>query len=205
MSGTQELTASLVDSVAWPIAVILIVFVLKKPLGAALANIRRAKGYGVEVEFGERADAARDDAKAVLDGLEQQGVVTETSVDSATASAEVRRDEDPSFAVVASWELVSSAVRELYGASGLTGLPSTASTRRRVEALHRAGLVDDTYVSVVRELVDLRNVVAQGQQRVTHDQARAYVEAANEIVRASRALAAHLASPAQTAPGSAAP
>ncbi|MBD8060025.1 hypothetical protein IC607_13705 [Cellulomonas sp. JH27-2] len=141
----------------------------------------------MELDFEERADEARQSAAAVLEGAQRSDGVDLPDVE--PEPARVPRDEDPSYAVVAAYARVAVAVRSLAAASNIRQPPPGTSTARIVLALHKAGVVSAGYVESVKSLVELRNVVAHGQQRITFDEAKAYVEAANELVSASNVLA----------------
>ncbi|GAA1770141.1 hypothetical protein [Nonomuraea bangladeshensis] len=69
MSGFQ-LVASLVGSLAWPVAVVVAVVVLRRPLAAVMGRAKRLEAAGVAVELAE-VEQARE---SVEEGLAQAGV-----------------------------------------------------------------------------------------------------------------------------------
>ncbi|TMR97559.1 hypothetical protein [Nonomuraea basaltis] len=64
MSGFQ-LVASLVGSLAWPVAVVVAVVVLRRPLAAVLGRAKRVEAAGVAVELAE-VEQARESVEEEL-------------------------------------------------------------------------------------------------------------------------------------------
>jgi hypothetical protein len=52
-------------SLAWPIVVLIIVLVLKNEIGKLITRLTRFSGAGVEVDFGEKVEAASELAEAI--------------------------------------------------------------------------------------------------------------------------------------------
>ncbi|MFF0770952.1 hypothetical protein ACFYUK_18855 [Nonomuraea wenchangensis] len=64
MSGFQ-LVASLVGSLAWPVAVVVAVVALRRPLAAAMGRVKHLEAVGVAVELAE-VEQARGDVEQEL-------------------------------------------------------------------------------------------------------------------------------------------
>ncbi|AQZ62766.1 hypothetical protein BKM31_16020 [[Actinomadura] parvosata subsp. kistnae] len=93
MSGFQ-LVASLVGSLAWPVAVVVAVVALRRPLAAAMGRAKRFEAAGVAVELAE-VEQARE---SVEEGLAQAG-----AEDASMTAAEV--DELVTKAARLGWTL----------------------------------------------------------------------------------------------------
>ena len=53
---TLEFVASAIDSLAWPVTVILCILILKEPLGKLLSRVSKFKYGEIEAEFQERLE-----------------------------------------------------------------------------------------------------------------------------------------------------
>ncbi|MEQ4723796.1 hypothetical protein [Nonomuraea sp. B19D2] len=82
MSGFQ-LVASLVGSLVWPVAVVVAVWVLRRPLAAALGRTKRVEAAGIAVELAE-VEQARED---VEQGLAKAEPLDAAEVDELVRSA----------------------------------------------------------------------------------------------------------------------
>lgn len=71
MSGFQ-LVASLVGSLAWPVAVVVAVWVLRRPLAATMGRAKRVEAAGVAVELAE-VEQARESVEEELAQASAEG------------------------------------------------------------------------------------------------------------------------------------
>ncbi|WP_181307452.1 hypothetical protein [Nonomuraea fuscirosea] len=71
MSGFQ-LVASLVSSLAWPVAVVVAVVVLRRPLAATMGRAKRLEAAGVAVELAE-VEQARESVEEELAQADARG------------------------------------------------------------------------------------------------------------------------------------
>lgn len=198
---------------AWPVILLVVVMILRKPLVGLIGRIRTYEGLGQKLTFGaELAEAeesvdvavesltaeatARDGAgaetPAAVDGeatkvsptgAERRGSARRVYLDAAVRNAQV----DPSYAVLTSWEQLLEGIADLAGAT----IPSSRrrSATHVLGELERVGIVNQEFTAAVKRLRDLRNRVAHGQHNPTAGEAVAYVESAEELRRAAHVLA----------------
>ncbi|NTW38687.1 MAG: hypothetical protein HGA44_02185 [Cellulomonadaceae bacterium] len=160
----------------------------KKPLSTAIGRLRSAKGLGVEIDFEQKTAEAEVNARSVIADLERQGAKTDLESD----PIRVPSGEDPTYSVIVAFERVSESIRDLVRAARLvdrahTGDPSP-TTMYYAGILEHEGIVNKRFVDSVSELARLRTFVAHGRHKLSYDEAQSYVEAANELVRATQAL-----------------
>ncbi len=198
-----EFSAEAIAALAWPVVVVVALLTFRAPLGKGIDRLRSAKGYGLDLGFEERSDEARDDARAVIDDLQQGGVGDVPDPE----PVRLPDDEDPTFAVIAAWERVGEATRDLDARTrpvGPTGVHDAghplpppplpgSGVQELARQLRRRDVVNDRFVESVDALGQLRNVVAHGRRRLTREEAKSYVEAARELTRAADAVAAEWA------------
>lgn len=192
-----EFVAAVIASLAWPVVVVITLLTFKSPLGKVIERLRSAKGYGVEMDFEGKSDEAKDGARAVIDGLREQGAPATAGDVPDREPVKLPHDEDPTFAVIATWERIGEAMRDLVEAATTAGRfdaddAGLLLARRPpilvARALHRVDLVNERYVESVEALGRLRNVVAHGQRRLTREEAQSYIEAGQELIRATYAI-----------------
>ncbi len=51
---TLEFIASIIDSLAWPLAIVVLIFILRMPLGKLIPFLERLKFKGLELDFTKR-------------------------------------------------------------------------------------------------------------------------------------------------------
>lgn len=191
MSGLQ-FTAHLVHSVAWPLTVIALVLILRKPLTHLLERLRSGKGFGVELDFGARLGQAEEAVdKVVADAAEElseQGA-PEPAAPTEVPSHDPENVSDPSGTIIRAWEAYGRALTSVF--ADVLG-PRYRNRRLRqhemVRMLRDIGLINDTFVESANQLRELRNDVAHGNHVPTPGEALAYESAALELSRAIETL-----------------
>ena len=153
-----DFTASLVSSLAWPVAIAVAVFLLRTPLRRALDGLRLRKlGVGpVAAEFGEVVQEAEDAAKelpAPEASVNDQALSTELGPVISTA---------PRAAVIEAWIAVERELQALADQAGIDQPTARLGGRMLVNQLRGPGVIDDALVSVLMELQEARNVAAHG-------------------------------------------
>ena len=160
MDGAEvrELIASLVDSLAWPLFALVIVWILRPNLEKLVGLIRTIRYKGLEVDLNQSLQEAASGAAEVL-----------PEVDNSTLAASLREtaDTDPRITILKSWASVEASIEGLVMANRdslpVIGRVDRMSTRRRVQVLSQANLIDDSLASVLYDLGGVRNLIAHGQ------------------------------------------
>ncbi len=190
----MELVASLVRSLAWPLGIVLIVFMLKDGIAGFLSKVTQltGKGFGVELEARrdlDVAEAAVAAAKAKV--IEARGSPTELSV--AVQSPPITDDDErllelakisPRAVVIESWMRLDAAMRaavERLNANERTGhvLLRIHSTP---DLLARAGDISLADHATIVSLRSIRNRAAhEADYELTEADAVRYWSLAREI------------------------
>jgi hypothetical protein len=106
MSGAEvrDLIASLVDSLAWPLFALVIVWILRPNLEKLVSLIRTIRYKGLELDLNESLQEAASGAAEAL-----------PDVDNSTLDASLREsaDADPRITVLKSWASVEEAIQGL--------------------------------------------------------------------------------------------
>ena len=174
--GALEFVSSLVGSLAWPVAVILLVFILRRPLGKMLSE-RPVKTFeagpsGVKVEyFDEKLEEARSELAearterpALSTGVPAQLPDEVTARDDFMYEMQQLAEVAPSAVVLESFARLEKVLRD-----ALDGAPGDGRPRRRLtsvrELVRRAGergLMTPSEAAAFDDVVVLRNIVAHG-------------------------------------------
>lgn len=176
MSDWQEFITSLIGSLAWPTAVLVLAWMFRSSLGRLLSgDIKRWKAgpAGVEVEYWEKAIAeARQE-------LAQDRGSTSAEVAAAEERPREFRDEmtelaaiSPRSAVMESFRRVELQLRSMLEIVGVEKVRPTGA-RMMAETALQHGLVTAATVDAIRGMSTLRNLAAHGHDDSEIDQVRA--------------------------------
>jgi hypothetical protein len=176
--------ASLIKSLAWPIAVALIIWWLRDPIRRRIAHLRRARVAGQEFEFAEVVDDAEAAAsEAPLPPVEPEtgepALSTELASEIATA---------PRAAVVEAWLAVERELRTLASLVGISrGYHRPQSLAHNLAG---RGVIDPALPPVVEQLKHARDLAAHSRPYdVAKDEVVEYVKLAGRVRSALRIAA----------------
>lgn len=175
-----QFIASIIDSLAWPGAILAAVILLRRPLSALLPLLRRLKYKGFEVEFDREVRKLREEAVAALPPLPK---TAPPQIPEETALIELALVA-PRAAVLESWLLVESAARRVLAARGMTKYEEPLTGPQLAWALADVGLLDSSSRSVFDKLRRLRiQAVHAHDFEISEGASRDYVELALEFAR----------------------
>jgi hypothetical protein len=187
-----EFIAGIIDNIfSWPVAVLLIVLILRKQLAELFHTVESfvVEAGGTRVSFNrtlERAKEGLAEAKralpptkrADLDEAESQD--DDHYFDSQSLYALDYSQEDPEYAVVAAWErLIVEQVRRLAHVMGL----SPSGTPELLRELKSLGVINDDIWNSVKYLNDLHVFASRGKITPTPSQAIEYIQVARDMAR----------------------
>jgi hypothetical protein len=180
-----QFVASLLQSLSWPVAVVVVSLLFRRELTALLTRLRTVKVPGGEATFGEQLASAEATVDAFKDSAPE---VVAAEDDRPPEQAPVTTD--PSGLVLSSWEALSEALFALRRATAGRGRPSS-QVGVVLRQLADEGIVNDLFVRSVEQLRELRNEVAHARAIPTPGAARNYADQARELSRAAEVLAGH--------------
>lgn len=169
---TLTFIAKLVEFLAWPGAVVLVVLLLKKDIQRLLNLLRKVKAGPVEAEF-----------EAAVEKLEQRVVETPGEPPEYYAlkdrKLELMRvaEASPRAAVLEAWRDVEAAVLKLADTKAVYVPEKNASVNTAARALAKEGHLPAEWVSHFYELRELRNKAAHSSDfNPTLETAAGYIE-----------------------------
>lgn len=167
--------AQLIDSLAWPVTVLVVVWLLRRPLAQLLPEVRKVKYGDFEAEFGREVEELRERMAEVMPPPK-----TEPEEAESFGRLEDLAKVAPNAAVLQAWNEVESAARNLLEARGRTVDADSPTPYLRIERmLQRGELVEERKVKIFKDLRRLRNKVAHAAgYEITRAQAEEYIELA---------------------------
>jgi hypothetical protein len=157
------LAVEMIKALAWPIAVLIIVFMLRHPLTALFVGIKGVKYKGVELEFGkelakleERAELIDEIPSELLMRPVQQVPPRQMQGAEEPLNAYVERLAaiSPRAAITEAWRRVELAMREAANRTDSSS-PPTASFKSLVNVLEAGGMLPRKAIPLLQ---DLRNL-----------------------------------------------
>jgi hypothetical protein len=171
MSGMQ-FVVDFVSALAWPIAIVVIVFFLRRPIVDILmqlaSGLRRLRSGQSDAEFDRTVSQVKAELTATVAARTPASLPVLLRFAAAT-------EDDPAAAMAQAYGAVEAALRDLLGSTGKlvpvgSGDPTAIARFARDQAL-----VPESIVRAVDGVVSLRNSVAADPARVTKDHAEKFL------------------------------
>lgn len=174
----------LVEALAWPIVVLVLGLMFRRKLLEIIPTLRKLKAGPVEAEFELAAKQALANAEETkIQGLAEASVpVIKTEADSEQVIAKLREARgDPAGAILEGWAKLDGELFRLGLQVGAVVDP-LENTGKVYNAVMSSGVLPAQTMSLVRELRDLRNLVAHVRVKPTAEAAQDYVLAVDRAV-----------------------
>lgn len=154
-----------VKALAWPVVVLIIAMVLRKPLVALIPTLSRFRYKGLEAEFGNKL-------KEIGASFEKE-IVTIPKEAEAKAEEEQKRDHwtideivesiapiSPRAAILLAWFEVERIIRQTVTSPDWFGMPEPRSFPGFVKVLQEKDVLSENVASLLYDLRSLRNQAA---------------------------------------------
>jgi hypothetical protein len=173
--------ASLVHSLAWPAGLVVVVVVLRRPIGAVMGRgIRRLRAGPVEVEFDQELAEVRAELRRSPE-LAAEPLVQNSLGEELARLAEI----SPRAAVLEAFARIEVRLAELLPGTE-TDFPRISGKLLAALARNR-GLISDETATAVEGLSVLRNLAAHSPtDEISAERARDYIALADAVLYALR-------------------
>jgi hypothetical protein len=179
---TNTFIAKLVEYLAWPVASVFLIALLRKELRTLLPQVRKLKAGPIEAEFERGAEHLKSQLPA------QPKVAEALSPDTQGRDLKGLTDEtSPRSAVLESWLKLENAAnaalsRKLVQTSGPSALMARQTIRGLANTLQTNGLLHEGQVALFKELQHLRNEVVHTYEFTpTREAIVRYIDTANYL------------------------
>lgn len=180
-----EFISSIISALAWPIAALVLVAILREPLKGLVPLLQRMKYKDFEMEFGRKLAAAREEST-----VENETMITTALTPEETRIIELAR-VSPRAAVTEAWRWVELA--SLDAAQKLLGekFRNKTFTYKAIRKLEQDERIDRGAVLLMRDLRSLRNdAVHSPEFAISSDAALEYAQMARQLVGYLRTVGA---------------
>ena len=166
-----EFIPAILNALAWPIAVILIAIIFRKPFIGLIERITRISHNQTQIDIAPLLES--NDAAEIAGSLSSEEPSSDSLVHHSIASS-------PRSAIIEAWLTVESAAFEALSFRGIP--PDRRSRARVIPLLRQQGLIDAALESVLHDLLRTRNEAAhQLDLSISPEAARVYVEIADRV------------------------
>ena len=184
---TLTFVSKLVDSLAWPVAGIILGLIFRKKLLDLIPTLRRVKAGPLEAEFELATKQVLAETVALgSKAVEAQALPSSSvpSVEETTARLVAARTE-PTASIIEGWSALDGELHKLGRQTGVIGDPLQSQQKVYQEMIGSELLPAETK-NLVRELRQLRNQVAHAKVIPTPESAQDYLVAINRVVELIR-------------------
>ncbi|WP_445371873.1 hypothetical protein ACH518_03420 [Methylomonas sp. HW2-6] len=182
--------SSVVGSLAWPVATVVLVLLIRKPLGTLLPTLRNLKYKDLELDFGKELRKAEEKANQILPAANKPTLISKpkSERDSNQIINESKRlfEEFPEPAVALAWTAVEVELMDaiLRTASSPDYPPHNSALKNAIH-LKDAGYIGDDKIDLVKRMTNLRNIAVHGHGGgpVTVEDAREFIALTEWLVK----------------------
>jgi hypothetical protein len=169
-----QFSASVIGSVIWPLAILVIVFIFREEVARLLKQAKKLGAAGISVELSERVAAARNSA-SIVQGEQDARAPETTKLDPITL--ELARTF-PEAAVVQAYRELERVLQQIK-AHLADGKPHRTS-EEVVQALYDKGEISKSVVQLFEDLRQAKNSAAhaKGEDTLTRGEAMELAEQA---------------------------
>ena len=184
--GWKQFVASLVESLSWPISILLLFYLFKAEIGKLIQKLAHLKYKDLELEF----EKVKQQAQIIHEEIKVEGLVPQQK-EPIFLSIENQLfdtlDKSPATAILLAWSILEAALASAVSRMKLSPEdPSYRSPLHNIEMLEKYGGLPERFVQVLNELRMLRNKIAHQHEvmtSVSQKQATPYVKASIDLIQ----------------------
>jgi hypothetical protein len=191
--------AQIIESLAWPLAIVIVVLILRSPLSQVILGLKRLKYQDLELDFEKeiaKLERAVEEATEPLEADTKQlppapgeNVIKVETVDN---SIEEVAALSPKSGIILAWNLVEKELQSAIMRLAISAdYPPYLSAMRNIELLKEQGLITDLVYDLLNGLRRLRNEVIHdrpAQSTLTVDDAFDYLRIVQRVLPVIKGL-----------------
>lgn len=173
-------TTEIVKAIAWPISVVILVFIVRKPIFDLIPLIKKFKYKALELEFSQEMQSLKvvaEDAFVEHVGNKADNSKPSIALDLVSFSSRA--------AIIEAWIELEAAAIEVAGSFwNQDGKVVLRNYSKLGDYLHQSKVLDDKQLTIFNKLRELRNKSAHIETlNLSENDARAYIEMASNLTR----------------------
>jgi len=181
--NTYEFISSLVKSLAWPIVVLTIGIMLKRPLSKILSNLNKLTYNNLEMDFSEKLEE-------IQSTLDDKGVPAVQGHNGKEQEIKTIAEVSPAAAITMSWSTIEQEILATIKRLRISpDYPMYNSPLKNINLLKDANLIDLGTEKTLNELRILRNKAVHphpSNENITYMEAMKYYDLSRKIIRLLR-------------------
>lgn len=181
--NTLDFISSIIKSIAWPIVVLTIAILLRKPIIKILPNLNKVTYNNFEMDFAQK--------------LEEIETSLETKVTAGTnmQSPNAKREQEvitvaqisPAASITMAWSMVEQEIMSTIKRLAISpDYPLYNSPLKNINLLRESGLIDLETENTLNELRSIRNKAVHGHisdANITYHEAIKYYELSKKVTK----------------------
>jgi hypothetical protein len=172
--------SNIINSLAWPIALLVAVLLLRKPLRELFPFIQKLKYKEIEIEFDQRVREVSKELAEELAPIRPGLELTHAEEGALARLAEI----SPRSAIIEAWRGVELAALEAAERLGGDIFKNKTLTFQAIRFLEQQKDLDRSIISILRDLRGLRNQAAHAPEfALTKESALEYAVVADSVIR----------------------
>ena len=164
----------LIEILVWPVTVIIVVIILRQPLGKLLQTTKKLKYKDFEVSFRESIQKIQAEAQEMaLDAVPPERKLESIEVDLYELAS-----ISPTAAVVESWKSIEFAAKSLIQTKGHSLGYEVATPYKLIQdTLDGENIMDERHCKIFHDLRLLRNKIVHAEgYTISEEQAKQYLD-----------------------------
>lgn len=175
-----------IDAIAWPGTVLVVIFLVRKELPAIVRSLRRLKYKDLELEFGVTVKAVANEVKEAIPAPTEPTLLPAQSNTDALARLQSIADISPRAAILEAWLFVEAAAADVIRKKNVARAVRYPGPQRLRDNLQQAEVLNERQLWVFESLRRLRN------EAVHVPDAQFTMELGTDYINAALRMAAYL-------------
>lgn len=180
--------SGMIESLAWPVSIIIIIMILKKPIDQLMLGIHRLKYQDLEIDFNKRLDEI--DSKIETENNKEPKKELKQN-NNELEQIETIAEISPNSAILLAWSIVEKELQSIVMRLEISSDYPRNSPMKNINTLREMKLIDNQTVDGLNELRRIRNNAAHAQlnmRTISSDEALRYYEIVLKITSILKGL-----------------
>lgn len=189
MLTVLEFTSSVIDSLAWPLVILIIAFILRKPIIKVFSKLNKLTYNNLEMDFSQKLESIENQMEAQemsvgvmqtfdSDKIKKRNILTVAKI-------------SPAAAIPISWSMVEQEILSTIKRLSISDFPSSNSSSKNINLLADSNLIDNETRKAFDELQKLRNEIVPSNpitDNITYSDAEKYYRLSIRLIHILKSL-----------------
>lgn len=179
-----EFISTIIKSIAWPIVILIIAIMLRRPLTKILSNLNRLTYNNLEMEFSEKLEEIQTTLET------KNGIASNNQTNSKELEIKAVAEVSPAASITMAWSMIEQEIQNTVKRLAISpDYPLHNSALKNIQLLQNQELIDLDTVNTLSELRNLRNKAVHGNianENISYLEAIKYYELSRKVTRLLR-------------------